>query len=71
MLKFTKKVENKSSIIYKVMNGEFGTVEYNKKTEDVMFYDEKGKEYKSSDMKIAFSYVVDAKFPEEYIYATN
>ena len=71
MIHFVKTVENENKIVYKMIPEElYGTVEYCKKTNEVHFYKD-GTEYKSSDNQIAFNYVVEAGFPEEYLYATH
>ena len=68
MMKFNKLLENNLKIIYNVFDGTFGTVEYDKQSNTVKFFDEKGVEYFSSSMKFAFNEVVIRNFPDEYIY---
>lgn len=69
MLIFTKLSENVSKIIYNIMNGILGTVEYDKVLDSVKFLDENGKEFTDSTYKIAFSKVIENNFPEKYTYA--
>lgn len=69
MLIFTKLSENASKIIYNIMNGVFGTAEYDKTLNYVKFFDENGKEFSDSTYKIAFSKVAENNFPESYTYA--
>ena len=71
MLKFTKLSEDASKVIYSIMDGVFGTAKYDKKNENVSFFDEYGFKFESSVTRIAFSKVVAAGFPNEYIYATG
>ena len=71
MIRFIKIYENERKIVYKMIPEElYGTVEYCKQTDEVHFY-LNGAEYKSSDIMIAFNHVLEADFPEEFIYATH
>ena len=71
MMKFTKLSEDSSKIIYKIFDGLFGTVEYDKATKSVFFFDESGKEYEDRLEKAAFYQVIQAGFPNEYVYAAG
>lgn len=71
MLKFTKLSENASKVIYNIMNGIFGTAEYDKGKKSVKFFDSNGKEFNEIDYKIAFSKIVENNFPNEYIFAAG
>ena len=72
MMKFVKNFEDENKIVYEIIPKEFyGTVEYLKRSNEVLFFDIDGKEYKSTVNRLAFSYVINANFPEEYLYATN
>lgn len=71
MLKFTKLSENSSKIIYEIMNGDFGTVEYDKKTGTVVFLNSDGSKNNTNDFDYAFSFVIKNNFPKSYIYAAG
>lgn len=71
MLKFIKLSENNSKIIYNIMNGDFGTVEYDKNSGKTTFFNSDGTEDDSSDFEYAFSFVIKNNFPNSYIYAAS
>lgn len=71
MLKFTKLSESSSKIIYEIMNGDFGTVEYDKETKDIVFFNSDGSKNDTEDFEYAFSFVIKNNFPESYIYAAG
>lgn len=70
-MKFTKLSENSSKIIYKIFDGLLGTVEYDKESEAVVFFDENGNVYEDRLEKVAFYQVIQEGFPNEYIYAAG
>lgn len=61
--------ENNSKIIYNFNNGLYGTAEYNKNTDELKIFDDKGKEYESEEVRFGFYHLKKAGFPETYIYA--
>lgn len=71
MLKFKKLSETDSKIIYSIMNGYYGHIEYDKETKNIVVYDENNQQIDSRAMRLPFYHVINNGFPEEYIYAAG
>ena len=71
MLNFTKLSEDGSKITYEIMWGDLGIIIYDKDKRTVKLFDENGKGYDCDDIKFAFSFVVKADFPDNFVYANN
>lgn len=71
MAEFSKLSETPSKIIYNLLNGLLGTIEYDKETKNITLIDQNGMKYHSSDILLAFSKVIDNNFPDEYVYAAG
>lgn len=71
MLVFTKLSEDGEKISYEIMWGDLGTVIYDKDKKTMKLFDENEKEYDCDDIKYAFSFVIKADFPDNFVYASN